>query len=419
MSIAQTGAPGAPTPGRRFARILLLPRPAPAVIRGAVKLSIAVALTLAACLAIRTLVTRETGRQQAYAFIQAASRGYSNRELAELMVGSDPGAMAIAASHDPDAPQAVWARPPGWKRLDVDTPPTLGLDHLSMGEAMRINGVIPNSQFESPPAAPFVLHASAAERAQAVGCMTAAIYYEAALEPLEGQEAVAQVVINRMRHAGFPKSICGVVFQGSDRPGCQFSFACDGSMARPPAAWAWKQSRQVAERALSGFVMREVGAATNYHTDWIVAAWTPTLIKVGRIGQHIFFRPTGPQGQPAAFQATYQGGEMKASRLDLVGKATAAINAPTAMMRVSAPGSVVAPASIVRGGRVIVLPPGSLGLGRVHGIIGPAGGLQTGIYRDSQAPMHAMIALRAAAARAVMANAAQAPPSPPDGDAPP
>ena len=391
MIIARPGAPGA-------------------LVRTAVRLTLAIALTLGACLAIRAILTRETARQEAYAFIRAAARGYSDRELAELMVGSDPGAMAIAAGHDPDAPQAAWARPPGWKRLDVETPPTLRLADLSMAEAQRINGVIRNSQFASPPASPFVLHASAAEREKAVGCLTAAIYYEAALEPLEGQEAVAQVVINRMRHAGFAKSICGVVFQGSDRPGCQFSFACDGSMARPPAAWAWKADRQVAERALNGFVMKEVGQATHYHTDWIMAAWTPTLIKVGRIGQHIFFRPTGPEGQPSAFNALYQGGEARASRLDLIGKASAATSAPTVLMRISQPGSVAAPASIVRGGRLIMLPAGSVAFGRVHGVVGAAGGLRAGIYRTDLSPMHAMIAMRAAAARAALAAAAQAPP---------
>ena len=364
MTIARPGAPGAP-------------------VRTVVKLALAVALVLGGCLVIRAVLMREAHRQEAYAFIRAAGRGYSNRDLAELMVGSDPGAMAIAAGHDPDAPEAVWARPPGWKRLDVDTPPTLGLDHLSMGEAKQINGVMPNSQFASPPAAPFVLHAGAAEREQAVGCLTAAIYYEAALEPLEGQEAVAQVVINRMRHPGFPKSICGVVFQGSDRPGCQFSFACDGSMARPPAAWAWKADRRVAEHALNGFVMREVGGATHYHTNWVVAAWTPTLIKVGQIGQHIFFRPTGPSGQPSAFNAVYQGGEAKASKLDLMGQPSAATAAPTAMMRISQPGSVA--------------------FGRVHGVVGADGGLRAGIYRMDRSPMHAMIAMRAAAARAALA----------------
>lgn len=417
MTIAHPGAPGAlPTGGR--VGIDLRP-PGRKHVGATLKLLVAAALTLAGCFLIRAAVSNEVSKQQAYAFVRAAGRGYSNRELAELMIGSDPGAMAIAASHDPDGPQVAWARPPGWKRLDIDTAPSLGLDHLSMGAAQRINGVIPASQFASPPAAPFVLRASAAERARAVGCLTAAIYYEAALEPLAGQQAVAQVVINRMRHAGFPKSVCGVVFQGSDRPGCQFSFACDGSMARPPAAWAWKPAEQVAERALDGFVMKQVGTATHYHTDWIMAAWTPTLIKVAQIGQHIFFRPTGPEGQPAAFEDAYRGGEAQASRLDLIGKSSTATSAPVALMRASAPGSVAAPASIVRGGRLIMLPAGSVFTGRVHGLVGAGGGLQTGIYRSDTVPMHAMIALRAAVARAALrassleAQAAAAPDDPP------
>ena len=420
MTIAHPGAPGALPTGGRVVRDLRLP--SREQVSTALRLLLAAALTLAGCSLIRWSVSSEISKQQAYAFVRAAGRGYSDRELAELIVGSDPGALAIAASHDPDGPQAAWARPPGWKRLDIDTAPTLGLDHLSMGAAQRINGAIPTSQFASPPAVPFFLHANAAERAQATGCLTAAIYYEAALEPLAGQQAVAQVVINRMRHAGFPKSVCWVVFQGSERPGCQFSFACDGSMARPPAAWAWKPAEQVAERALDGFVMKEVGTATHYHTDWIMAAWTPTLIKVAHIGQHIFFRPTGSEGQPAAFEDSYRGGEAQASRLDLIGKASTASSAPVALVRASTPGSMAAPASIVRGGRLIMLPPGSIFPGRVHGLVGTNGGLQTGIYRSETVPMHAMIALRAAAARAALRAAsleAQAAAQPDDPPAPP
>jgi hypothetical protein len=239
-----------------------------------------------------------------------------------------------------------------------------------------------------------VLHASARERDEATRCLTAAIYYEAALEPRAGQEAVAQVVLNRLRHPGFPKSVCGVVFQGADRPGCQFSFACDGSMAREPAAWAWRDARDVATEALGGHVMKDVGMATHYHTAWILAPWTPTLLKVRQVGSQIFFRPLGPEGTPAAFTQSYGGGEALQSRVSMIGQAAAATSAPPALLRLSAPGSSVAPRSAVQGGRMIVLPASTVYLGSL-----------------ARPPMHAMIALRAAAAKAALRQPIQTPPT--------
>ena len=58
---------------------------------------------------------------------------------------------------------------------------------------------------------------------------------------------MAQVILNRVRDPNFPASVCGVVYQGAERvTGCQFSFTCDGSLARPPVAWAWNQAESVA-----------------------------------------------------------------------------------------------------------------------------------------------------------------------------
>ena len=284
-----------------------------------------------------------------------------------------------------------------------------------MEEAQRINGVLPDAEVANPAADPFVLRASAPEKAAALQCLTAAIYYEAALEPRLGQEAVAQVVLNRMRHPGYPKSVCGVVFQGSDRPGCQFSFACDGSMSRPPVQWAWRNARDVAEQALDGFVMKRVGTATHYHTDWVVASWTPTLLKVGQIGAHIFFRPIGPDGDPMEFRARYSGGEALASKTDLIGKPSLLTRATAQLFKTSGPGTVTVPKSFVRSGSVMVLPDSVVILTHLRN--------QNAAQSLAVPPMHAMVAARAAAARAALAGgaprqeleeaAAQAPPSPP------
>ena len=114
-------------------------------------------------------------------------------------------------------------------------------------------------------APPFVLRsASIAERKQAVNCLAAAVYFEAGTEPLAGQRAVAQVVLNRVRAPKFPASVCGVVFQRTTRRHavCQFSFVCDGSFRRrPPHAAQLAEARTVAEQALAGLLSTMSGAA--------------------------------------------------------------------------------------------------------------------------------------------------------------
>ena len=160
-----------------------------------------------------------------------------------------------------------------------------------------------------PAARPTLPTGSGLDRTRAVECMTAAIYYEAAREPDDGQRAVAQVVLNRVAHPAFPKTVCGVVYQGSERPGCQFSFACDGSMQHRPMAVYWARARRVAEAAMAGFVFAPVGLATHYHTSAVHPAWSDTMTFIGMIGAHRFYRWTGSAAQPRAFSAVYAGGE--------------------------------------------------------------------------------------------------------------
>lgn len=140
----------------------------------------------------------------------------------------------------------------------------------------------------------------------ALQCLTQAIYYEAGYEPASGQRAVAQVVLNRVRHPAFPHSVCGVVYQGSDLPtGCQFTFTCDGSLLRQPSPAAWARARSVALAALSGWVEASVGLSTHYHATYVVPYWAPALNKVKLVGQHIFYAFPGNGGNAAAFRAGY------------------------------------------------------------------------------------------------------------------
>lgn len=179
-------------------------------------------------------------------------------------------------------------------------------------EAKRIaalNQAIPANPDLAVPAAPFSLRGSLSQ-ASAIDCMTAAIYYEAANEPIIGQRAVAQVVLNRMRHPAFPNSVCDVVFQGSERrTGCQFTFTCDGSLARRPSRSGWERAQSVAFAALSGLVEPSVGHATHYHAAYVLPYWAKNLTKLNEIGSHIFYQWRGPWASKAAFSDPYSGGE--------------------------------------------------------------------------------------------------------------
>ena len=151
---------------------------------------------------------------------------------------------------------------------------------------------------------------SGVDRSRAVECLTAAVYYEARSESDQGQRAVAQVVLNRVAHPSYPNTVCGVVYQGSERrTGCQFSFTCDGSLAKAPNRMFWYRAENVARAALSGYVERTVGLATHYHTIAIYPYWAPSLRHIITVGAHRFYRFGGAAGEAGAFRFAYRGGE--------------------------------------------------------------------------------------------------------------
>lgn len=161
-----------------------------------------------------------------------------------------------------------------------------------------------------PAARGFMSRGTGIDKARALDCLGKAIYYEAASESEGGQRAVAQVVLNRVSHPAYPKTVCGVVYQGSQRrTGCQFSFTCDGSLGRKPSATHWARALAIARRALSGEVYAPVGLATHYHTTWVNPYWAPSLAHIGTIGAHRFYRWPGAASRPAAFSDFYSGGE--------------------------------------------------------------------------------------------------------------
>jgi spore germination cell wall hydrolase CwlJ-like protein len=185
------------------------------------------------------------------------------------------------------------------------------LKPVSADLAKEMNALIPVTASVFPAAQPFVIGQSGSDADRAADCLAATIYYEAALESLEGQMAVAQVVLNRVRHPAFPKSVCSVVFQGSERrTGCQFSFTCDGSMARrKPSTEMWARTRGIATSMLAGGVYAPVGNATHYHADYVVPYWASSLEKLRVEGSHIFYRWAGGWGSSKAFVGKYAGRE--------------------------------------------------------------------------------------------------------------
>jgi spore germination cell wall hydrolase CwlJ-like protein len=204
---------------------------------------------------------------------------------------------------------------PNWNMEDFDVEATVNnpsvYKDVSKEEARKINLSMPFAAEISPAAAPFFIAGTPQlDAARAQHCLSLAVYYEAGSEPILGQYGVAQVVLNRVRHPAWPHSVCGVVFQGSERrTGCQFTFTCDGALSRKPTGRAWQVAQGVASASLNGFVMPEVGHATHYHTDWVAPYWAPTLRKLKQIGTHIFYTWTGGGGNPSAFGVRYEGKE--------------------------------------------------------------------------------------------------------------
>jgi hypothetical protein len=200
-------------------------------------------------------------------------------------------------------------------RADAPLPPDalpLGFQALIGDGALAANASLPFSHLANPPASPFVIQAATGlDQLRSNDCLAQAIYYEAASESEAGQRAVAQVVLNRVRHPSWPNSVCGVVYQGPMRPGggCQFTFTCDGSLARRPGGPAWEQARRLAAEALAGAIYAPVGHSTHYHTRQVFPAWAPRLAKTTEIGAHIFYRLPGGWGEPRAFTDRYAGRE--------------------------------------------------------------------------------------------------------------
>jgi len=132
--------------------------------------------------------------------------------------------------------------------------------------------------------------------ATTIACLAMTIYFEARSEPIAGQLAVAQVVLNRSASDRFPDDPCDVVKQGvvnskgqPIRNKCQFSFWCDGKKETVRNHLAWQTAEEVARAALAAPIDITEGA-TFYHTPDVSPAWRHTKIKTVQLGHHVFYR---------------------------------------------------------------------------------------------------------------------------------
>lgn len=131
--------------------------------------------------------------------------------------------------------------------------------------------------------------------AKSARCLTEAIYYEAGNQPVEGKEAVAIVVINRLQHRNYPSTICGVVYDAKmvgDKKICQFSFTCFPT--KKPSTEAWNVSKQIAERILQNFynhdILQELDRALWFHANYVTPDWAKKKVFITQIGEHLFYR---------------------------------------------------------------------------------------------------------------------------------
>ena len=254
-----------------------------------------------------TAARATTVRAQAERLEGVQAAGFTEEALSAAAGGLDASALAIARRHDPYTVAGSAQRDRQAELL------TARLEQLRPDEAR--NGLRRTNLTDIASAArPFRI-ANALDASRDLECLTQAAYYEARGEGTDGMRAVVQVVLNRARHSAFPNSVCGVVFQGSGRRvGCQFSFTCDGSMRGAVNRTAWNRARTVASAALSGAVYAGVGNATFFHTTGVAPSWRNSMMRVGQVGSHIFYRFGGRAGSSNAFSYTARpstGGEMQ------------------------------------------------------------------------------------------------------------
>lgn len=209
--------------------------------------------------------------------------------VADVIVPVTPPAISARialASVDPSVVASPAADTPALSAIDnaASADPNLPMPATQPQQLAYARADTPVTVFPDKPVSKY--------SAKELWCLSQAIYFEARGESYRGQVAVAQVVMNRLAHPLYPKTICGVVFQDEGhRNACQFSFACDGIPEVVNEKQPWEQANQIAEQVASGALyLPEVGNATHYHATYVYPDWAPQLKRVTKIGMHIFYK---------------------------------------------------------------------------------------------------------------------------------
>jgi len=198
-------------------------------------------------------------------------------------------AMTALPKLEPDAPAAVAepARPATTAAPAAPAKPAEG----SSPELPRTIAVLPPPKPPLSPAQRLDLHGKDYDKAEK--CLAQAVYFEARNEPARGQQAVAQVVLNRVFSPYYPKDVCSVVYQNAQRHlSCQFTFACDGKPETIRERGAWARANRIAKQTLEAKVwLPEVAKATHYHAAYVHPRWVRDMRVMVRYGLHTFYRP--------------------------------------------------------------------------------------------------------------------------------
>jgi len=203
----------------------------------------------------------------------------------------------VVASLATDVPKAA--------ETAVATPADNPVEHPAMSAMARATADAPGEDeypksvmvylpLPKPPMSPaqlLDLHDGEYDKAQK--CLAQAIYFESRAEPVRGQQAVAQVVLNRVFSPYYPKDVCSVVYQNAHRHlSCQFTFACDGKPEAINERGAWARANRIARQALDAKVwLPEVAKATHYHATYVRPNWISDMKMLVKTGVHIFYRP--------------------------------------------------------------------------------------------------------------------------------
>jgi spore germination cell wall hydrolase CwlJ-like protein len=218
--------------------------------------------------------------------------GNSLGDMKPWAVGEAPVLMGPRAPADPDLKQTAAA-------------PATAVPGVTVAGKGEVTG-----EDRRPKSPAERLGLSGAKRAKAEKCLANAVYFESRSEPVRGQIAVAQVVMNRVFSGYYPSDVCGTVYQNAHRHlACQFTFACDGIPDIVTDQESWTRAQRIARETLDGKLwLPEIAKATHYHASYVHPYWVRAMRKNSKIGLHNFYRPRkwgDGSDEPSWGSATY------------------------------------------------------------------------------------------------------------------